>query len=495
MNRPLMPEFLKKAEQKLLLHKPGLWSIRIHLVLYYGILFMAALAVVSFLDPLDLRRRSMAAVWTGYVSIISTIAMVVWLIYFLRFNVFKKYGIIHPLYSLVNFVLIFIATLVIILFTQVQPAVESIRANYAWGDEEIVRDINAMNIKLCQLENAVLHERWDKDTILMLPDSIAELREMGQRAVGSSYDPEPVYRFPYEIVGETVMKYRLEHADSVIRINDSMYLFYETPPFAFIGEYEADKYTDLKTLSSFELYHQAVKPTPPANKEVIGKELNLLLQKYFVPDDSIYTYDILIEKNDSEFEVIRKKYRLSYINGCISNVVEKKYRWAPDHLPLFVRIFYYTGLGISLLIFMFRHSTGKTFFLSLLTAVLLTIFTSLFLAYSGFDETAFFMALIIYTLLFFLGSLSSWMTKTRNVLAGIATNLFVLLIPVFPLVAAAWYYQVKRRENRDDPAAPSFTVPDSYWLIAEWAGAILFLILLATYIHRVYRRWYSLPEE
>src|SRR5687767_14261194 len=100
MKRPLMPGFLKKAEQKLLLNKPGLWSTRIHLVLYYGILFMAVLAVVCFLDPLDMRRRTMSAVWVGYTSIISIIALVAWLIYLLRFNVFKKYGVIHPLYSI-----------------------------------------------------------------------------------------------------------------------------------------------------------------------------------------------------------------------------------------------------------------------------------------------------------------------------------------------------------------------------------------------------------
>jgi hypothetical protein len=291
------------------------------------------------------------------------------------------------------------------------------------------------------------------------------------------------------------MGFKRENADSIITINDSMYIIYETPPFAFINEYGADDYTDLKILSPFELYHQAVKPTPPANKEVIAKELNGLIQKYLMREDTLYISEVTYEKNDSEFEVIRKKYRLSYVNRNISNVVDKKYRWAPDNLPLYVRVFYYIGLGVSLLIFMFRNSTVKTFFLSLLAAVLLTIFTSLFLAYSGSYETGFLMVLIIYTLLFFLGSLASWITKKRNVVAGIATNLFVLLIPIFPLVVAAWYYEVRRRETYDNPDIPFYTVPDSYWIIAEWGGAVLFLILLATYIHRVYRRWYSLPEE
>jgi len=36
---------------------------------------------------------------------------------------------------------------------------------------------------------------------------------------------------------------------------------------------------------------------------------------------------------------------------------------------------------------------------------------------------------------------------------------------------------------------------DQCFLYAETGGAVLFLVLLATYIHKLYRRWYSLPEN
>lgn len=494
MKRPLMPGFLKKAEQKLLLNKPGLWSTRIHLVLYYGILFMALLAVVCFMDPLDMRRRSMSAIWVGYTSIMSIIAMVVWLIYLLRFNVFKKYGVIHPLYSIVTFIFIFIATVTIVLFTYVQMAVESVRANNAYGGEEIVQDINSMNLKLCQLENASLHVPWDKDTVIVLPDSVVELRGGVQTIyTEDAYGVETAYRPGYEVLSESVFSRRRKNLDSVVRINDSMHEIYEPPPYAFVYDFGADEYTRLKTLSSFEIYHKAVKPTPPADRQTIVKEVSLLIDKYLIAEDTVYDYN-LIEKDDSPFEVIRKKYRLGMVNNSISHVTEKKYRWL-DGYPVFIRVVYYIAISISLLIFIFRHSTVKTFFLSLLAAVLLSIFTTLFLAYSGFEETSLFMAIIVYTILFFFGSMASWVTRKRNVIVGIATNLFVLLVPIFPLMIATWYYEMRRRETNADPDIPSYTVPDSYWLIAEWSGAVLFLILLATYIHRVYRRWYSLPEE
>jgi hypothetical protein len=295
------------------------------------------------------------------------------------------------------------------------------------------------------------------------------------------------------VLSESVFALRRDNLDSVVRINDTMHVIYGTPPFAFVYDYGADEYTRLKALSPFELYHKAVKPTPPADRHNIAKELRLLTNKYLVPEDTVYLNEV-IEKDDSEFEVIRKKYRLSYVNSSISNVTEKKYRWSEDY-PAFIRVVYYIAMGLSLLIFIFRHSTVKTFFLSLLTAVLLTIFTTLFLAYSRFNETSLFMALIVYTILFFFGSLASWVTKKRNVMAGIATNLFVFLVPIFPLVIATWYYEMRRRQSYESPDTPAYTVPDSYWIIAEWSGVVLLLILLATYIHRVYRRWYSLPEE
>ena len=85
-----MPGFLKRADQKLLLNKPGIWSTRTHLVVYYGILFLFVLTVICFLEPNDPRDYSTAGAWIGFVSIISGIGFIIWMIYLLRFNVFKK---------------------------------------------------------------------------------------------------------------------------------------------------------------------------------------------------------------------------------------------------------------------------------------------------------------------------------------------------------------------------------------------------------------------
>ena len=168
IERPLVPGFLKRAEQKLLLNKPGIWSTRTHLVVYYGALFILALAGLCFLERNDVREYSSNAHWVGFIIIIAIIAFTVWLIYLLRFNVFKKYGQLHPLYMLATFGLYFISVGTIVLFCFAHPVVENVRANMAFGSNEIVDDVNALNLKVCQFESNALHVRWKADSVMIV---------------------------------------------------------------------------------------------------------------------------------------------------------------------------------------------------------------------------------------------------------------------------------------------------------------------------------------
>ncbi len=498
INRPLVPRFLKKAEQKLLLNKPGIWSTRTHLVLYYGILFILFLTALCFIEPNDVRDYSTTPYWIGFVSIIYVIALVVWLIYLLRFNVFKKYGNIHPLHLLVTFILYFISTGVIVLFTYVHPVVESVRANMAYGDEEIVHDINAMNIKLSQLEYGLLQAPWKYDTIALSKDikpSATSNTYADAEVDGPAATVQSTSEVPYFKLDSSAFNYRIANADSTVKLNDTVYLVYATPPLQFVSVYNADNYAKEQVLSSFELFHKVFGHQPtPAERERISKELGLLLQKYHYPSGD-YSRGLEPHVNDSPFESVRKKYWLGKIENNIGHVIEKKYRWSDRHLSDFIRLFYYFTLGISLLILVFRHSTVRTFFLTLLTGVLLTIFTTLVLSFSHINEITFFIWLIAYTVLFFAGSLVTWSNKKRKAVSGILINLFVLIVTAFPVLFVGCYYNWKREQNSNRVEYEDLSYIQMYFFYAEIGGALLLLILLATYIGKVYRRWYSLPED
>jgi hypothetical protein len=157
-------------------------------------------------------------------------------------------------------------------------------------------------------------------------------------------------------------------------------------------------------------------------------------------------------------------------------------------------VVYYVTLSITLLIFVFRHSTVRTFFLTLLSGALLTILTALIFAFSHFEDATGFAWMLAYTLLFFIGTLAAWQNKKRKLVTGIMINLFVFIILILPLLIVGWCYALNKPRFYEDPPIDR-AAWHLYFLLAEVGGGILLLVLLATYIGKLYRRWYSLPED
>src|SRR5690606_6447207 len=146
---------------------------------------------------------------------------------------------------------------------------------------------------------------------------------------------------------------------------------------------------------SKDIYEKLIRHYTPPDKSAVYAELKTFLAKYdlgrknqaaYYQDYSYYTEDAV---SHNYVQQIQKKYNLGDVSESLRNIIQRKYRWAPDRLTNYLRILYYFALSISLLVFIFRHTTTRTFFLSLLTGVLLTLFTALLMAFSGFQETGF----------------------------------------------------------------------------------------------------------
>lgn len=485
-----MPGFLKRAEQKLLLNKPGIWSTRAHLVLYYGILFLILLTILCFLEPNDPKAPSTTEIWTGFVSIISGIGFIVWLIYLLRFNVFKKYGIIHPLHGLVTFLLFFISTGVLVSFAYVHPVMESVRANMAYSDEEIVKDINDINVKIFQLEYDLLKEPWQYDRA-QLVDSPTQEGSTGFK----NYDPVTNEYIPHYRLDSVGFYKKISAADSLVKLKDSVYLVYSTPDYSLLSPYLYYSQAKAHLLTDFEIFHKVHGHLPSGTeREAISRELKVLLEKY-----TYYRYKRYyqqIDEKDTPKEKIEKKYRLENIDSSIGHIMEKKYRWSDDDKFVFIRIFYYVTLSITLLIFIFRHTSIRTFFLSILAGVLLAIFTAMIMSFLRAEGIHFLSCMIIYIFFFFFGSLTVWSAKKRNAVTGIMINLFVFMVTTLPVLLLGWFYQYQRYQlfNGGWRVLTTWDFED-YAIYAEVAGALLLIALLATYITKLYRRWFALPED
>lgn len=468
LKRPFFPKFLSKAEHRFLLKQPEIWSTRVHLVLYYGLLFIVCLTALAFVVPMDPREPSDSDYWRLFLIAVSIIFFTFWLIYLLRFNVFKRFGRISRLKTLVVYLCYFISAAIIISINYVQPYIESVRTNITYGSGELVDDINNMNIAISRLEHDSLDNRWATDTILITSGSNEYWRSNSLIKMGRIYFQE-----------------NESNADSLVKISDSMYLKYASPKYTFVDPYNLSEIRRGRLLNSADIYRKyLVNYRPDSERGALKKQLDGLLNKYLVNVDTVNYYDYSREEIPSKFSDPNRKYFLGTVEKSLSNIIDKKYRWSEDRLPIYTSVAYYLSLIISLLVFVFRHSTTKTFFLSLLAAVIISILTGLLMAFMRSGDDPFYGLCIFYTLLFFAISLFTWRSRVRSVFQGIALNLFTFLVPFLPVMITAYFLSHVRYEN------------ESYYVrFAQYGGGLLLLILIILYLHSAYRRWYSLPEE
>jgi len=492
MKRPFTPSFIDKLDEDLLLHRPDTWSTRIHLVLYYGLMFILLLAGICFIVPYDPGSGGQTGLWTTLLSIIAVIGFIFWLIYLLRFNVFKRYGNLKPGDGIKTFVLFFVCVGTLVILPYVPPYVESVRANNKFGNDEIVNDLNAINTRLIQLEYDSLDLTWDND-------SVRVVNSYSNRVIDYNNNVATIAGSRYEVIDTGALRLRLLETDSVVKINDSFYVFYTCPVYTIIDPIDADQYSSADFLHSTDLYYGLLKNFKRPNAAELRKELFTLLDKYD-PNRRVYNYDYY-ENNVSHVYKIRRNYNLYHTEGRFNRIIEAKYRWKEDEFSQIIwRVFFYITLGLTLLVFIYRHTTIRTFFLSLLSVFVITLLSSIILAIAFRSVGDPFLLILIYYVLFGLIALVGLRSRTRNVIAGIALNIFVFCTPFIPLVATAYYYWQLRFSYRYDSSHPGYdpTLFDNetiHYFYAELGGIPFFLLLIDLAFRKLYRNWYAKPEQ
>jgi hypothetical protein len=507
--RPLVPAFLQKFDDKLLRNKPGIWQIRTHFVLFFTLLFAAALSLFCFLVFFDARQYSTLSGWVTFTVLVALIGFVFWLIYLLWFNVFKRFGNWYALDGVKNFALYFISIGLIVSVCFIPSLIQTYRANQQFGNNEIVEDINELNITACKLEYDLLPLKWiaskykvdsnteQSATALVTPSSDTTITEIittdtVARAIIDSGN------LSYNYISLIDLQRRLDSEDSVVKVNDSVYVFYQCPNYNFISSYQADEYTGSKIMTSASLYRNIIRNYKKTDRAVLEKRMRELKDKWAVNSryGSYYSdYDLTYNSNDIYDTKIKKKYDLYHINYGIDNTVDKKYEWKKDW-SAYLRVFYYVTLVLTLLLFIFRHSTVKTFFLSLLTAVVLAILTGLFMLvdYSG-EETSLLSFIIVYYVIFAALALTTFGASIRRAVQGIGLNIFMFMTAFMPVVFLA-LNDAMHRARYYEPGyidRPRHTEMD--YFIAEIIGAVLLFVLIEVLFKKLYRKWFAAPEN
>jgi hypothetical protein len=495
--RFLSPKFLDRIDHHLLIHHPETWSTRIHLVIWYSLLFLVALTGICWLVPSDPRTNSNVEYWVGYTCIISVLALVAWLIYLLRFNVFKRFGNTSPIARLKIFILYFFATACIVLFPFIPLTVENIRADIAYADEELVNDINEININANILAYDSLYHEWSRDTFYVV-DKIPTPKAANIEAADTVV-LEPITPSAFQKIDTADWRRKKENADSTLQINDSLYITLECPDYIFISIYNRTHDLDEGWLSKTDLFYSVIQQIQTYNKIAALQKLKTITAKYYLPGLSNYnSYQTDIDLRNFK-AVLKYQYQIDEAENAIENIYRRKAFLRTDNLQWELRVWLYISLVITLLVFIYRHTTTKTFFLSILTGVLLAILTGLFAAFSDFGEAGFFAILIFYLLLFGGIALSITIASTRQAITGIGLNLFVFFSFSFPFLCVGYYFaQLKNNwnpGNNQDIEPYPYHLEQTAFGYAEWIAWILLLLLIPTLIHKLYRKWWALPEN
>lgn len=501
IKRPLAPEFINKLDENLLRNKPDTWSARTHLVVYYGLLFAITLFLIGFVVPNEPRNRTNIYTWVTLVSIISLIAFIIWLIYLLRFNVFKRFGMVTPGDRIKTFFLYFISIGTMVSWPFIPTITETIRANKAYSDKELINDANAINIKVLQLERDSIQLRWDKETVTVR-DTLPDYNEYLDAAADAVEEVDSVvtaatnvYERRKRLIDTAQLRQRKFTTDSLQQLNDSVYVFYTCPEYQYVNPYSADGYSKVFLFTSKELYDRVLKNYRRPDVKKIQSELKPLLDKYKTQEDTMYQSSYASERYNKGLD----KYDLNIVENNIEHIAYKKYRWEKRHWPQYMRIFYYTTFILALLVFIFRHTTVRTYFLTVLAGVLLSIVNGVLIALFRGEEIIVYIIGLIHFAVFLIVALWLGKQKSRSLISGIALNLTIFFVAFIPLLLTRIVYVFLEKnyvyKQTYTPFSDKYPNEQLHYLYAEIIGFIVFFFLVEFLFKQLYRKWYSQPEQ
>lgn len=496
--RPLAPRFINQLDDYLLINRPDTWSSRIHLVVYYTLIYSIALGLICAFIPNNPLRDSNIEFWIMAQSVIVIVAIVLWVVYLVRFNTFKSYGTVYPGDRVKTYVFYFISLLLMAGTVWIPPVAETYRTRIQYAPSEVVEDMNTMNVLLSRMMKSETPAEISVDSIFII-DYATYVPPTNSGTYNwddslGAYIKTPIYLTREEL------KWTLTPEDSVVWLTNDKLLRFQVTGQRFISNYEIERDADVHVLTSFEIYNRVYKNDAPQDVQQLQRQYFDIADKYLHPDNE---YDDYWNYNTDPSSIAGFKYKTGQVSMGISNICERLYRWEEEEMLIgSLHTLYYISMFLGLCLFIFRHSTIRTFFLSVLTGILLAILTGIVAAIAVFREEGLLITILVYFAFFMIFSLATINLRVRSVFTGIALNLALICTPFIPLVCTQLYYEFNEISYITDP----YYYDDSFYqtqrdtrllhiYIAQAMGFIILLVMIETVYKWMFRKWYAAPEE
>ena len=496
MKKLLFPSFLRNFDRKLMLTNPTIWVTRAHFVSWFSFLGVIFLTMIFWVLPNDPRHESTVYLPTFFLVILSIVGIVFYLIYLLRFNVFKRFGNYSRRSILSSFVFIFLSIGWIILFPFIPSLIESYRADQTYTSEELVNDTDRLNFLIGELIYDSLSTEFHRDTLHVSDTLVAQHCDSNQINV------ENFYNNGVNFCTQSYFINSFRDYDSLVSLGGGKYILMNVPDYQFLNSNKARQYTADNIPESTvrkRLYYEIHRSYNIDSLDEWNAQFNLLKNKYASDEYNGFRGEYYNEvgyaytpSGISYFD----KLNVRSIEEGLRNISFRKYFWYGDAFEIFSRIWFYTVLGLSLLIFIFRHTTTKVFFLSLLVSVLLLMVSGLITAFLGLDEIGILNMMLFYIGIFFVISLSSFKANKKSRMNGISINLVTSSIGFVPILIVLLYHAILKERYSDSYFVNyNYSQIGLHLQVAEVLGILLLIAMIPTFIYSFYRKWYSLPDE
>ena len=152
--------------------------------------------------------------------------------------------------------------------------------------------------------------KWDNDTCKIINRPLAtppvEMPDVDTVTTEIVYVERPSFHY----IDTADLRRKLYETDSVVKISDSLYVFFKCPDYLFVNSYNADNHSTKKILSSADMYRTIIRNYQKPDRASLLKRMEALKIKYAASRRYSYSdYDVTYNENDSYEVKIKKKNR------------------------------------------------------------------------------------------------------------------------------------------------------------------------------------------